>query len=357
MGQARKIGVLTFHRCINYGSYWQARCLVTGLRARGYDAVLLDYTCREATRAEWRCALQPLLPERSPPCDARSYADKTRKFLAAIDEIPREQAFELGDPASMPDYDLVLVGSDEVWNFNHPWYGGRSIFFGNGLRARRLASYGASFGSYSASAGLNDYWSALLRRFTALSVRDENSRSLIRNALARNPALVLDPCLQFPLQVPTNGARPQKPYVALYGHSFPTWFVDRLCSWASRTDHRIVSIGYRNPCADEQCIAASPEDFASLLSHAAAVATNFFHGCIFALLNARPFACVRSPYRLNKIRDLTVLLGASHHLVDERTSAATFSHLLSHAPDDAISAKIESIRTTSNSYLDRILCA
>ena len=25
------IGVLTFHRCINYGSYWQARCLAEGL--------------------------------------------------------------------------------------------------------------------------------------------------------------------------------------------------------------------------------------------------------------------------------------------------------------------------------------
>src|SRR5690349_8232637 len=41
-----KIGVLTFHRCINYGSYWQARCLVDGLRARGHDAVLLDHHSR-----------------------------------------------------------------------------------------------------------------------------------------------------------------------------------------------------------------------------------------------------------------------------------------------------------------------
>jgi hypothetical protein len=30
----RRVGVLTFHRCINYGSYWQARCLVEGLRKR-----------------------------------------------------------------------------------------------------------------------------------------------------------------------------------------------------------------------------------------------------------------------------------------------------------------------------------
>ena len=58
-----KIGVLTFHRCINYGSYWQARCLVEGLRARGLDAVLLDHDSPRANRAEWRCAFQPMLSQ------------------------------------------------------------------------------------------------------------------------------------------------------------------------------------------------------------------------------------------------------------------------------------------------------
>src|SRR3546814_5805670 len=62
MSRPRKIGVLTFHRCINYGSYWQARCLVEGLRQRGHDAVLLDHDSPLVNRAEWRCALQPLLP-------------------------------------------------------------------------------------------------------------------------------------------------------------------------------------------------------------------------------------------------------------------------------------------------------
>ena len=57
-----KIGVLTFHRCINYGSYWQARCLVEGLRAAGHDAILLDHVSERVNRAEWRCALSPHLP-------------------------------------------------------------------------------------------------------------------------------------------------------------------------------------------------------------------------------------------------------------------------------------------------------
>ena len=33
-------GVLTFHRCINYGSYWQARCLMEGLRRRAASDAL-----------------------------------------------------------------------------------------------------------------------------------------------------------------------------------------------------------------------------------------------------------------------------------------------------------------------------
>src|SRR6266496_1522248 len=62
----KKVGVLTFHKCINYGSYWQARCLVEWLLARGHDAELLDHDCACVRRAEAKCALQPKLPERTP---------------------------------------------------------------------------------------------------------------------------------------------------------------------------------------------------------------------------------------------------------------------------------------------------
>ena len=54
----------------------------------------------------------------------------------------------------MESYDLVVVGSDEVWNLHHPWYGGCSLFYGDGINARRLVSYAASFGNYSAWNGL-----------------------------------------------------------------------------------------------------------------------------------------------------------------------------------------------------------
>src|SRR5437868_12260896 len=91
-------GVLTFHRCINYGSYWQARCLVEALRARGHDAELLDHDCRCVRRAEAKCALQPKLPERTPRRELPQYRSKTRKFIDAIAALPRSRRFSLHEP-------------------------------------------------------------------------------------------------------------------------------------------------------------------------------------------------------------------------------------------------------------------
>jgi hypothetical protein len=137
MRSRRTTGVLTFHRCINYGSYWQARCLVEGLRARGHDAVLVDHASWRVSLAEWKCALRPLLPAAVSGPDQLRYAVKALKFLRAVSSLPRSPRVALDRPDGMERYDLVVVGSDEVWNLQHPWYGGCPLFFGAGVPARR----------------------------------------------------------------------------------------------------------------------------------------------------------------------------------------------------------------------------
>src|SRR5215207_7649203 len=102
-----KIGVLTFHRCINYGSYWQARCLVDALRARGHHAVLLDHRSRKVNIAEWKCALRPVRLARGPASDQPLYARKARKFFSALDALPHSPHFELNEPEGLENLDLV----------------------------------------------------------------------------------------------------------------------------------------------------------------------------------------------------------------------------------------------------------
>jgi hypothetical protein len=355
MAAPGKIGILTFHRCINYGSYWQARCLAEGLRARGLDAALLDHDCREVSRREWRCSLQPTLPERTSPADIPSYKRKGRKFIEAFRQLPCSARFSLQDPGSVDGYDAIVVGSDEVWNFRHPWYGGKTIFFGSGLRAGRLVSYAASFGNHQAADGLAPDWAAMLRGFAAISVRDDNSRRLIRSAVGVEPELVLDPCLQFPEIVKADRDIPDEPYVLVYGFGFPAWLQNAVRRWSRRFGIRLLSVGYRNDWADEQLIGAGPLDFAALAAGARAVITNFFHGCVFALLNGKPFVSVPSAYRFNKVTDLAAALGAERHLVGEETPEGDYDALLGAPLDRGIGERIGALRRRSTAYLDAAL--
>jgi hypothetical protein len=353
MTSPKRIGVLTFHRCINYGSYWQARALVEGLRRRGHDAVLLDHRSRRVDRAEWRCALAPHQPAATRRADRAAYARKTRRFLDSFDALPLSPPFGLEDPDAIEGCDLVLVGSDEVWNLRHPWYGGARLFYGAGLAAPHLAAYAASFGNHPAADGLDADLGALLGRFGAISVRDDNSRRLVGQSLGAEPELVLDPCLQFP-DVSTRPG-PAERFAVVYGHSFPAWFQAGVRAWARRRGLRLLSIGYHNDWADAEWLDAGPEDFPEIIGTAAAVATTFFHGCVFALLHGRPFICAASDYRANKVRSLVSLLGAERHLVTEAAAAANYRAALDVEPGPAVTARIAELRARSDAFLDHVL--
>lgn len=346
--------MLTFHRCINYGSYWQARCLVEGLRAMGQDAILLDHDSPAINWREWRCALHPDVTRRRARGDSARYAAKARRFFEAIEALPRSRRFPIEAPQQAGHFDAVIVGSDEVWSLRHPWYGGFPIFYGAGLETERLLSYAASFGSHHAGEGLAGDWGDRLRSFAALSVRDENSRRMVRHATGREPALVLDPCLQFPPRTDPRDARGSD-YVALYGHAFPDWLMARVRSAARSRGLAIVSIGYRNAGADAQRLAAGPEEFVEIIAGAAAVVTNFFHGCVFALLCRRPFLTAPSDYRFNKVWDLLGELGAWDHLIAEDSEPARFAAGLAEPPSETVDGRIEALREASGEYLRRVL--
>jgi hypothetical protein len=349
---SRKVGVLTFHRCINYGSYWQARCLVEGLRGLGHEAVLLDHDSPHATRAEWRCALNPLLPAPTRSADRRAYAAKVRKFVHAADRLPLSRRFALDRPETMEALDVAIVGSDEVWNLRHPWYAGYPLFFGEGLKAPRRVAYAASFGNHERDDGLDAAWAERLRGFDAISVRDENSRALIGRSLGAEPPLVLDPCLQFDAGQ-ARDAGPLGDYAVVYGHSFPPDFGATVRAWADHRGVRLVSIGYRNDWAHEQRLEAGPEEFADMFGAAVAVATNFFHGCVFSLLNGKPFVCATSGYRSNKVRSLATLAGVGERLVE--VEGGFHAGLLDTPLDPSAAVRIGRLRSVSDAYLRHAL--
>jgi hypothetical protein len=350
------IGILTFHRCINYGSYWQARCLAEGLRARGHTVEILDHESWRVNLAEWKCAYRPVLPTAVQETDYPFYRKKIKSFFRAFDTLPLSPRFPLHNPDAIGHYDIVVVGSDEVWNLFHPWYGKCGLFYGEGIRTKQLISYAASFGNYDASLGLETTWVEKLQNFSSISVRDENSRTIIRHTIGIEPDLVLDPCLQFPIEAEKRELdHLNRPYIAVYGHNFSHPFAQGVKKYAREKKLPLISIGYRNDWADEQWLTADPHDFAHFMVQSEAVATNFFHGCVFALSNAKSFACEKSFYRSNKIQGLMNKLDGEKHLISEDASSNIYHERLGAALDPHILQKIDHFREMSTLFLDRAL--
>lgn len=348
-GASLPIGILTFHRCINYGSYWQARCLAEGVAATtGTGVRILDHASRRVELKEWRCALRP---ELRAPGDRKAHARKVRAFAQAQRALPLGTAFDLARPGAAGAWGTVVVGSDEVWNFSHPWYGSTTAFFGVGVQASRLVAYAASFGNHDAAHGIDPRFGEHLRRFSAISVRDRNSARLVREASGREPVTVLDPCLLFADRLREAVTVDEEPELVLYGHDFPDWLAGPVRAYARARRLRIVSLGYHNSWADEQRLSVGPESFRRIMARAAAVVTNFFHGCVFSLVFGRPFAAVLSDYRSTKVQDLLALVGAPERILDRSAGAAACARLLHEPPAPRVDARIASLRKTSSDYL------
>ena len=352
----KKLGVLTFHKCINYGSYWQARCLVEGLRTKGFDAEILDHDSRRINIAEWKCAYEPLLPKRVDAAAHPLYREKIKRFFMAFEQLPLSPRFNIDAPASMAMYDTVIVGSDEVWNLFHPWYGKHPVFFGSGLKTNNIISYAASFGNYAATTGLGTQWINYLQKFSSISVRDYNSQFIIRKALGIDPSVVLDPCLVFPDNCEHREIKHNN-YIAVYGHSFSDTFIQNVKAYAKSRQRKLVSIGYHNHWADEQFITADPMDFVNFIRNAQAVVTNFFHGCVFAISKCKPFVCEGSGYRNLKILSLLENVGATQHMVHVDSPIDHYYDHLDKKLSDEVLLNVTTMRRTSSAFLDAALAA
>ena len=349
-----KIGILTFHRCVNYGAYWQARCLLEHVQSLGHDVRLLDHISQRSIRAEWPRLMRPTRP--APKTDVCRSVKKICKFLLAQQRFPRTRTFSPARPPEFDDLDCIIVGSDEVWNIIHPWYGNEPLFFGEGLKPRRLISYAPSFGNYNAAQGLPPAAADRLRRFHRVSVRDYNSAQIVRDALGVEPAMVLDPCLQFfPKSFAQTPPSTEPEYLLVYATHLAPGFVHEVRQWARARQLRIVSIGYRQAWADLSLPAAGPEDFLRSFQGARAVVTSFFHGCIFSLRFDRPFVAQVPDYRANKVNGLLQTVGASERFVPNGSSLRP--ELLDEPLARAVMSEIDRHRKISSDYLEEALVA
>lgn len=352
----KKIGILTYHRSMNYGAFMQAYSLSKMIKKNFPDCIveIIDYTPKSLV-----CSYRGrLLDYVYLSFHAKTIRSKARMMLLLIQRIPRflthakksklydafdvcYSALSLSEKKMITDnsrividsicnsYDVLIVGSDAVWNWSTKRF--PTAYFLNSKNKKAIkCSYAASaYGQpyLSCTEAEKDYISAALDDFSYLGVRDETTKRFVSFFSPSkechhncDPTVFLDlgglkekyydKTLNLLLRYGVDLKTGHKPIIGIMGADW----LGKIVRDAVGDDYQIVAIFRRNKFADCFLEELTPFEWAIVFSFFSITITHYFHGNLLSLKNKTPSIVVeeKNAYNQNydsKIRDFMARIG------------------------------------------------
>lgn len=308
-----KIGILTYHDGPNHGAYLQAYSTMRVLENDGHDVDIINYKNK---KHKFKEGFLSFLNFRRPSHFSDFFIKKRtfRKAHKKLNLIP-ERITTNSIEINKLHFDLVVVGSDVVWNYKI--FGFDPIYFGD-LNATRIISYAASFGWVSESDTRPHKLELFVNEnFDALSVRDENSKRIIREITESDASLVLDPTLIY------NFSNEEKKYdlpndigkyILVYSYMRDEDVINYVKNYAQKYNLSTISVGYRQSWCDAVLMDVDPFEWLYLYKNADRVLTSTYHGTIFSIKYQKDFFYITNEKAKMRVKSLFNLLGIQANL-------------------------------------------
>lgn len=342
-----KIGIITFVKCDNYGAELQAYALQKKLNLMGYDAEVIDLEKEkgviESSFGSYKNAIinrykiYGLIKGTAKIAELVIDKYKARQtYEANSDKInQRHKIFEnfFNDYIKHSDrfytleemrkiqklpYDIMITGSDQVWNYMQTRY--LDVFFlmmANRWQAKKI-SYAASFSISRIPESKKQTYREYLENMDAISVREIAGQDIVRDCSNRTATVTLDPTLlltktEWVNYIARKDYLPEgKKYVVIYTLS-GSHYIYTLAKKIAKTlgiEVLNIKLGFSNVKGDEGIIHindAGPREFITIFSHAAYVITDSFHGTAFSINFNIPFTTLLNPASNINSRALSIL--------------------------------------------------
>lgn len=320
------LGLLTFHRQLNYGGVLQALALHDTLHALSGEPVeTINLWMDPRDSALLGKVANPNLPlyarvrnafkARRFPIGREAYEvrrAKTRHLLETRLNLSAANYRSSRDLRRLPPYETVVVGSDQVWNYDLlRAFKGRNPWLCLDLPATQdRVAYAASFGVSELPADFHAEYRRALSAFRAITVRERSGCDLLGSLLGPETpgaqAPVLDPTLLWSEADWRReiAARPTpERYLLCY------WLADvspERLAWLKRVSEQMalpIVLLVSKPLRTLPDVSswltlrfdADPLDFVALIAHAEGIVTDSFHGLQFSALFRRRIVCYVEP--------------------------------------------------------------
>lgn len=326
-----KIGVLTFHNAINYGAILQTYATQRYFERLGHEINIIDYRNKSIDDAYLSFTFSVKRMFYRKPWNIPRYlittyyhSRKKKKQIDFSNEYLNLTQYPMTEK-EIKDYDLMLIGSDQVWNPN--FTGGLDpIYWG------QIPHYDAKVVAWAASSkekALKDDdkkdIASLLKNFTAISVRETKLQSFISPLCSIPVHVILDPTLLLAAEDWRRLCHPvvESSYVLVYAMEDEGLAIRAAERLAAKHGKKVVVI---NPYSNAKIqkgykTMLSPTDFLSYIMYADHVITASFHGTAFSIIFQKDFYCfVKSTKSNVRIESLLQQLGLGDRIINEGSS-------------------------------------
>lgn len=298
MSKKLKVGVITFHRAINYGAVLQMYGLQKKLESMNIEACVIDYRCKYMEQkydSKHRLSIKNHIKNIPLLIKKRNYTKKKILFRNFVEKYCKksDMCCNLDELKNVEkQLDFIITGSDQVWN-NNITNLDYTFFLDFVEESKKKISYAASFGLSEISSELEKQYKKMLKSFNSISVRENIAQKLVKK-LGVEAEIVVDPVFllsknEWTKLVTTNNYK--KPYILIYSFKGDKYLVSQAKILAKKFNCEIICISetMKRKFGIKYIDNASPEEFISLIYHAKFVLTNSFHGTVFSIVFNKPF--------------------------------------------------------------------
>lgn len=262
-----KVGLLNFHFANNYGAVLVAYSLKKTVESLGYRTEIINYVAQKAF-------------------GVGAFLHFRGKYLAPMS---KEYTQKMALQADCNKWDYIIVGSDQVWRmFKTDIY---MLSWASGSCS--LISYAASFGHDAYDGSLSRSMAyTLLKRFDAISVRENSGVDICKNDFSINAVQVLDPTFllspsEYDEIIQGEKVRlPKVPYICgvFLSAKAKEFHSNKSYMKSLREKYPII-----DPIRDESGKMRPVAEWLALIKNATYVITNSFHGAVFSIFFNKQF--------------------------------------------------------------------
>ena len=310
-----KIGILTYHRTLNYGACLQAVATRVVLERMGHAVYYVDYWPKYHSRTYKPFSFDKLFS--LPPKMAINYISNTiknykfrKKRIDNFEEFFQTYIFPYCRSLA-EEYDVVMYGSDQIWRKQSSLKAYDPIYFGvNNIKTQKHVAYSASMGILPQCGKDIERIKELVSHLDNIAVREQDLKELLESMGCKDITLSLDPTLLLSSKewddvIPTLTPKDDK-YVLVYGINKVSFNMKEIHDFAKERNCKVITLSgtASSVDSDEYITTASPIRFVSLIKNAEYVFTSSFHGLAFSIIYHKTFF---ASYRTNSNRAQTLL--------------------------------------------------